>query len=101
MIVHMKLHIPHVRPRLTHMLNKGMRVKLTKISAQASYGKTTLLSEWTKQGGSRIAWLSLDARDNELGIIEGIGAIKFAPEICTTRAEAVTILLKMLAQQSK
>ncbi|GFZ94724.1 hypothetical protein GCM10008018_46360 [Paenibacillus marchantiophytorum] len=37
----------------------------------------------------------------KLGIIEGKGADKFAPVNKTTRAEAVTVLLKMLAQKSK
>lgn len=35
------------------------------------------------------------------GIIEGKGANLFAPGDKTTRAEAVTVLLKMLAQKSK
>lgn len=38
---------------------------------------------------------------NKLGIIEGIGANRFAPGNNATRAEAVTVLLKMLAQESK
>ncbi|UKS26305.1 S-layer homology domain-containing protein [Paenibacillus sp. HWE-109] len=37
----------------------------------------------------------------KLGIIEGKGADEFAPVNKTTRAEAVTVLLKMLAQKSK
>ncbi|RKP51451.1 hypothetical protein D7Z26_16810 [Cohnella endophytica] len=37
----------------------------------------------------------------KLGIIEGKGANRFAPEGKTTRAEAVTVLLKMMAQKSK
>ncbi|GAA3412291.1 hypothetical protein ACFFNY_23380 [Paenibacillus hodogayensis] len=71
MIVRTKLHIPHVRrdlvarPRLIHMLNEGMKVKLTHISAQAGYGKTTALSEWAKQCGALVAWISLDIRDND------------------------------------
>ncbi|NRF95879.1 S-layer homology domain-containing protein [Paenibacillus frigoriresistens] len=37
----------------------------------------------------------------KLGIIEGKGTNEFAPGDQTTRAEAVTVLLKMLAQKSK
>ena len=37
----------------------------------------------------------------KLGIIEGKGTNEFAPRDQTTRAEAVTVLLKMLAQKSK
>ncbi|RJE86395.1 S-layer homology domain-containing protein [Paenibacillus sp. 1011MAR3C5] len=36
-----------------------------------------------------------------LGLITGKGANKFAPNDKATRAEAVTILLKMIAQESK
>lgn len=71
MLVHTKLHIPHVRkslvarPRLLHKLNEGREAKLTLISAQAGYGKTTALSEWVKQCLSVVAWVSLDAQDND------------------------------------
>ncbi|QJD84724.1 S-layer homology domain-containing protein [Cohnella herbarum] len=37
----------------------------------------------------------------KLGIIEGKGANAFAPGDKTTRAESVTVLLKMLVQKSK
>lgn len=71
MIVRTKLHIPHVRrelvarPRLIRTLNEGMKVKLTHVSAQAGYGKTTALGQWTKQCGAPVAWVSLDTRDND------------------------------------
>lgn len=71
MLVHTKLHIPHVRkslvarPRLIHKLNQGREAKLTLVSAQAGYGKTTLLSEWVKQCHSVVAWVSLDKQDND------------------------------------
>lgn len=71
MIVRTKLHIPHVRrdrvarPRLIHKLNEGLKVKLTLVSGQAGYGKTTALSEWSKQSGVLTAWMSLDIRDND------------------------------------
>jgi LuxR family maltose regulon positive regulatory protein len=49
--------------------------KLTLISAPAGFGKTTLVSEWVKRLRSeslpedpienRVAWLSLDERDND------------------------------------
>jgi len=84
-----KLYIPPVRPelvmrpRLVERLNAGLFArKLTLISAPAGFGKTTLLSEWvadlglTSAGGKpekvqgqkskiRMAWLSLDAGDND------------------------------------
>ncbi|TXK81444.1 LuxR C-terminal-related transcriptional regulator [Paenibacillus sp. N3.4] len=71
MIVSTKLHIPHVRsslvsrPRLMDKLNEGMKVKLTLVSAQAGYGKTTALSEWVRQSSNLVAWVSLDKQDND------------------------------------
>ena len=64
------------RPRLIERLNAGLDHKLTLISAPAGFGKTTLVSEWVEElrtdaadgNGTvaRIAWLSLDAGDNDL-----------------------------------
>src|SRR5207249_683122 len=39
--------------------------KLTLISAPAGFGKTTLLSSWIHQRQLAVAWLSLDAGDND------------------------------------
>ncbi|MGE5702291.1 MAG: LuxR C-terminal-related transcriptional regulator [Clostridia bacterium] len=73
MILHTKLHIPHVsreslieRPALIKMLNEGLKTKLTSITAPAGYGKTTVLSEWTRQCSCPVAWISLDRYDNDL-----------------------------------
>ncbi|MGB3702116.1 MAG: hypothetical protein WA997_12680 [Anaerolineales bacterium] len=76
-----KLYIPSTRPdlvtrpRLIELLNEGLHCKLTLISAPASFGKTTLVSEWVdnlrldtakeSQSINRIAWLSLDESDND------------------------------------
>ena len=71
MIVSTKLHIPYVRkslvsrPRLIDKLNEGLKAKLTLVSAQAGYGKTTALSEWVKQCSALVAWVSLDKQDND------------------------------------
>jgi LuxR family maltose regulon positive regulatory protein len=46
-------------------LNDGMKAKLTLVSAQAGYGKTTVLSEWVKQCSAPVAWISLDKQDND------------------------------------
>jgi LuxR family maltose regulon positive regulatory protein len=76
------------RSHLIERLNAGLVCKLTLISAPAGFGKTTLLSEWVSTLGlqdaengrtgetrldqvslpkthPRIAWLSLDERDND------------------------------------
>ncbi len=43
----------------------GRRATLTLISAPAGFGKTTLVSEWVAACGRPVAWLSLDAGDND------------------------------------
>jgi LuxR family maltose regulon positive regulatory protein len=55
------------RPRLVAKLNEGLDSKLTLLSAQAGYGKSTVLSQWTGQCGCPVAWLSLDRQDNDWG----------------------------------
>ena len=71
-----KLYVPPLRRSLvrrSHLLerlDRGLRRKLTLVSAPAGFGKTTLLSEWVADRGQsepqvRIAWLSLDAGDND------------------------------------
>ena len=67
-----KLHPPlpraHLvrRPRLAVRLTQGMMGPLTLISAPAGFGKTTLLAQWLAESGMPVAWLSLEAGDNEL-----------------------------------
>ena len=72
------------RPHLIKKLNEGLHRKLTFISAPAGFGKTTLVSDWiansqldgekgsqsgnrTSGNQNRVAWLSLDEGDNDLG----------------------------------
>ena len=54
------------RPRLIERLNDGLRGKLTLVSAPAGFGKTTLLSDWSRHCERPFAWLSLDEGDNDL-----------------------------------
>lgn len=54
------------RPHLVQRLQWGMSNKLVLLSAAAGSGKTTLLSEWARQSSSLVAWLALDAEDNDL-----------------------------------
>src|SRR5438034_1183425 len=58
---------PHVvsRPRLIERLNEGLLRKLTLISAPAGFGKTTLVSAWVAGCDQQVAWLSLDAGEND------------------------------------
>ena len=53
------------RPRLLERLNAGLHRKLTLIAAPAGFGKTTLVSAWAAACHQPVAWLSLDAGDND------------------------------------
>lgn len=67
-----KLYIPHPRPnqvvrsRLAGLLDAGCAARLILLSAPAGSGKTTLLAAALQQGDRRVAWLALDASDNDL-----------------------------------
>src|SRR3989440_6882680 len=54
------------RPQLAARLTQGMMGPLTLVSAPAGFGKTTLLAQWLAESGMPVAWLSLEAGDNEL-----------------------------------
>ncbi|WP_420631023.1 LuxR C-terminal-related transcriptional regulator [Candidatus Leptofilum sp.] len=62
---------PVVRPRLLDQLNTAVSAegtihpKLTLITGPAGYGKTTLATQWIAQMERPVAWLSLDASDND------------------------------------
>ena len=66
-----KLHMPAsrpgqvLRPRLTARLDEGLAGGLILASAPAGYGKTVLLADWARRGEHPVAWLSLDAGDND------------------------------------
>jgi LuxR family transcriptional regulator, maltose regulon positive regulatory protein len=66
-----KLHVPRPRPQLVHRprliqrLQQGMELPLTLLSAPAGFGKSTLLADWLASCAIPVAWLSLEAADNE------------------------------------
>ena len=66
-----KLHLPRPRPgfvprpRLTERLDEGLAQGLVLVCAPAGYGKTVLLADWARRGQQPVAWLSLDAGDND------------------------------------
>jgi LuxR family maltose regulon positive regulatory protein len=59
-----------LRPRLLEQIQAGLvassACKLTLISAPAGFGKTTLVSQWLHDRVASVAWVSLDASDNDL-----------------------------------
>ena len=66
-----KLHVPRPRTQLVpraHLierLQRGAERTLTLISAPAGFGKTTLLAQWLVESDMPVAWLSLEAEDND------------------------------------
>lgn len=70
-----KIHVPARRrdpvPRaqLTKRLDAADQARLVLVSAPPGFGKTTLLSQWVTERSdgnqTRVAWLALDAGDNE------------------------------------
>ncbi|WP_167140612.1 LuxR C-terminal-related transcriptional regulator [Diaminobutyricimonas sp. TR449] len=57
------------RPRLIQRMNEGLDRKLVLVSAPAGFGKSSALSAWAaelQRTDVRVAWLSLDAGDNDL-----------------------------------
>lgn len=46
-------------------LNEGLRAKLTLVSGQSGYGKTTALNQWANEMNLPVAWISLDRQDND------------------------------------
>ena len=53
------------RPRLLEQLNEGLGRALILVCAAAGFGKTALLADWSQSGQWALAWLSLDAGDND------------------------------------
>ena len=66
-----KLHIPRprpglvARPRLLDRLGEGVSRQLVLVCTPAGFGKTTMLAAWAHAGQRPVAWLSLDAGDND------------------------------------
>jgi LuxR family transcriptional regulator, maltose regulon positive regulatory protein len=66
-----KLYLPKVRSkrvsrlRLLAHLDDIPAYALTLVSAPAGFGKTSLLAEWAVRAEFQVAWLSLDAGDND------------------------------------
>ncbi|HEX9028407.1 MAG TPA: LuxR C-terminal-related transcriptional regulator [Anaerolineales bacterium] len=67
-----KLFLPRLRrmavsrPGLIRRIEAGMQQgALVLVSAPAGFGKTTVLAEWAAQSQFPVAWISLDAQDND------------------------------------
>jgi LuxR family transcriptional regulator, maltose regulon positive regulatory protein len=54
------------RERLRALLDTAAAARLVLVSAPAGFGKSTVLAGWLDQPDVRGAWVSLDARDNDI-----------------------------------
>jgi hypothetical protein len=94
-----KLHVPVPRPgfvprpRLTDRLEEGLRRGMELVCAPAGSGKTVLLSGWVRDGGRPVAWLSLDAGDNDPARFWR-RAVAALDEVCPGIGERVGLLLR-------
>src|SRR5215470_3349584 len=82
-----KLHLPRPRPgfiprpRLVSRLDEGLARGLVVVCAAAGYGKTVALADWARRSGRPVAWLSLDAGDNDpvrfwRHVVAAVGPVK-------------------------
>jgi LuxR family maltose regulon positive regulatory protein len=66
-----KLHVPGAqagfirRARLVQQLEGGMARALILVCAPPGFGKTALVADWSRRSERSVAWLSLDAGDND------------------------------------
>ena len=66
-----KLHVPRprkgfvARPRLVGALDEGLAGRLILVCAPAGSGKTALVADWARSDERPVAWLSLDAGDDD------------------------------------
>ena len=66
-----KLHPPSARPGivprtvLVERLLASDAAPIICVVAPAGYGKTTVLAQWAERKGGRVAWVSVDRRDND------------------------------------
>lgn len=53
------------RPRLLALLDQAVSRKCTLVAAPAGFGKTTTISTWAAAYPAPVAWIALDAADND------------------------------------
>jgi LuxR family maltose regulon positive regulatory protein len=74
-LVEAKLAVPSVRhrvvdrPRVRRALDAGRDASLTLVAAPAGYGKTTAVRAWCASLDAALAWVVLDAGDNDPAVL--------------------------------
>jgi LuxR family maltose regulon positive regulatory protein len=87
------------RPRLAERLDEALGRGLVLVCAPAGYGKTSLLASWARHCPQPVAWLSLDASDNDPARFWR-HAVAALDEVCPGIGERVGPLLGPPAPQS-
>lgn len=71
-LLQIKMVIPVIRNNLVHRnhlinkIEKGIEHGFVLVSSPPGYGKTTLVADWAHHSKTPVAWLSLDAYDNDI-----------------------------------
>jgi LuxR family maltose regulon positive regulatory protein len=83
-----------LRARVSDLLDQGRGTKLTLVSAQAGFGKTTALANWVHHRcePGLVAWLSLDAGDTNPGTFWTYVVTTLAGPIPDLRANVLPLL---------
>jgi LuxR family maltose regulon positive regulatory protein len=74
-LVESKLHPPPARPGIVARTGQVDRLLASPaapvvcVVAPAGYGKTTLLAQWAQRTAHRVAWVSIDQRDNDPAVL--------------------------------
>jgi LuxR family maltose regulon positive regulatory protein len=83
------------RPRLTARLDEAVGLPVTAVTAGAGWGKTTLVAAWARsRPAGSLAWLSLDAGDDDPGrfwthLVTALAAV--APEATGAARRALAV----------
>ncbi|TWP49478.1 helix-turn-helix transcriptional regulator [Lentzea tibetensis] len=86
------------RARLFHRLDGALTRPLTLVTAPAGFGKTTLVSAWSRQLPVRSAWLTLDEDDDVPGrFLDYLIAAVRADETAQTLLESSTSVPAVVA----
>ena len=111
----LKTYVPRAGPvlvpraRLLERLALSSSARVTLVCAPPGFGKTTLIAQWARTVG-RVAWLSLDAEDNDPAVFWAYVALTLGEAVPAVRAtqqgttggdshkEVVTTLLNALSE---
>ena len=100
------------RPRLLNWLEEHADQRVRVVTAEAGYGKTTLIADHVKRSGRRVAWFRLEATDADwVGMLSyvvasfrevipdfGVGAVNLLQRVGVLNATRDMVLDMILAE---